>query len=115
MQFLQNLLTNWEILFHGFLERNIKPLIEIVEGIEYFRHKKVQQWPKFSKIVLQRRSSKQQPTVSLKVEKYLPTLWLEVFNVLSFIQDHIIPLLSSEDRVISNSNLIACYTNVEGI
>jgi hypothetical protein len=47
MQFLQYLLTDGEVLLQGFLEGNIKPLIEIIEGVEYPWHEEVKKRPKF--------------------------------------------------------------------
>lgn len=54
MQFLQYFLTDWEVLLQSLLERDVEPLVEVVEGVEYLRHQEVKQGPQFSKIVLQR-------------------------------------------------------------
>lgn len=42
MQLLENLLTDWKIFLKSLLKGNIEPLVKIVKGIEYFRHKKMQ-------------------------------------------------------------------------
>ena len=53
MQFLEYFLTNREVLLHGLLERDVEPLIEVIEGVEDLGHQEVQQRPEFSQIVLQ--------------------------------------------------------------
>lgn len=53
--------------------------------------------------------------MSLEVEKNLPTLGLEVFDILSLIKNHIVPFFSSKDRMVSHSYLIACDTNMKSV
>ena len=53
--------------------------------------------------------------MSFEVEEDLPSLGLEIFDVLGLIQDHVIPFLPSKNRVISNSYLIASDTNMKRI
>ncbi len=45
MQFLQDFLTDGEVLLKGLLEWYIEPLIEILEGVEYSGHEEVEQGP----------------------------------------------------------------------
>ncbi len=115
MQFLQYLLTNREVLLQSFLEGNIEPLIEILERIENLRHQKMQQRPQLRKIILKWGSSKQQPTMSLKIQKNLPSLRFEILNILSLIQYHIVPSLPPKNGMISDCNFIACYTDMETV
>lgn len=53
--------------------------------------------------------------MSLEVEEDLPALGLEVLDVLSLIQDHIVPLLAAEDGVVSHCDLIAGDADVETV
>ena len=53
--------------------------------------------------------------MSFKVKKDLPSLRLEIFDILSLVQNHVIPLFSSENRMISDSYFIAGNANMKGI
>ncbi len=75
----------------------------------------MQKRPQLSQVVLKRCASQQEPAMGLEVEKYLPSLRLKVFNVLSLVKNHIIPFLSSENRVVCNSNFIACNADMKTI
>lgn len=51
----------------------------------------------------------------LKVEKNLPSLGFEVFDVLSLVQNHVVPLFATKDRMIGNSYFVASDADVEGV
>jgi hypothetical protein len=42
-------------------------------------------------------------------------LTLEVFNVLGFIQNHVIPFLPSENKMVLNYQFIGSYTDMERV
>ena len=64
---------------------------------------------------MERSSSEEKPAVSFEVEKNLPSLRLEVFDILRLIEDHVIPLLASKNRMVSHGNLVAGYADVEAV
>jgi hypothetical protein len=45
MQFLQNLLADWEVFLECLLKGDIEPLIEIIKGVKYFGHEEMQKRP----------------------------------------------------------------------
>ena len=45
----------------------------------------------------------------------MPSLRLEVLDILSLIEHHIIPLLASKSKVILNDQLVGCDTHVKRI
>jgi hypothetical protein len=75
----------------------------------------VKQRPKLADIVLKWSSREQEARSCIKIKKCLPPLRLIVFDVLSLIQDHIVPLLSFEDGLVSYHDLVAGNANVKRI
>ena len=65
--------------------------------------------------ILQGCSCKQQPAFCIESQQGLPSLTLEVFNILGLIEDHIVPLLATESKVILNHELVGCDADMEGI
>jgi hypothetical protein len=53
--------------------------------------------------------------VCFEVEKNLPALRLEILNVMSLVQDHVIPLFSTKNGMVSNCYLVRCYADVEAV
>ena len=53
--------------------------------------------------------------MSFEVEKDLPSLRFEVFDILSFIQDHIVPFFSSENEMIGNCYFVAGDADVKRV
>ena len=53
--------------------------------------------------------------MGFEVKKDLPSLGLEVFDVLCLIQDHVIPFLPSENGMVSHSYFIAGDTDMKRI
>lgn len=115
VQLLQDLLTDREVLLQRLLEGDVEPLVEVVEGVEDLGHEKVKQRPQLGQVVLQGCAGEQQPAVGLEVEQDLPALRLEVLNVLSLVQDHVVPFLASEYRVVGHSDLVAGNADMETV
>ena len=57
----------------------------------------------------------QQPAKAGEVQEQLPTLGLEVLNVLRLVEDEVLPLEPSEAAVILDDQLVAGDANVKGI
>lgn len=68
----------------------------------------MQERPQFTNVILQRCSSQQQTMFSVKIEQNLPPLRLKIFDMLCFIQDHIVPLFSFEHFLVLQSDFIWC-------
>lgn len=66
------------------------------------RHEEVHERPELHHIVLERCASQEESSLSVEPEKRLPSLTLEVLDVLRLIQYHIVPLLASEGEVVLN-------------
>ena len=62
---------------------------------------------------MQRSSCQQEPAHAGEVQQELPPLGFEVLDVLSLVQDEILPLEPSEGAVVLNDQLVARDTNVE--
>lgn len=71
--------------------------------------------PELHHIVLKRSSCQQKPSLSVKSEKSLPSLRPEIFDILSFIKDHVVPLLSSKCKVILDNKLVTGNADVERV
>lgn len=52
---------------------------------------------------------------SFKVQKDLPSLGFKVFDILSLVQYHVIPFLSSKNWVICDGYLITCNADMETV
>jgi len=115
MELFQYFLTNWEVFLQSFLEGYIEPLVEIIKGVEDLGHQKVKKRPKLGEIVLQRCSSQKESAVSFEVKQDLPSLGFKILDVLSLIQDHVVPFFPPENGVVSHSDLIAGDTNVKRV
>lgn len=59
--------------------------------------------------------SRTSPSSPVKIEQWLPALWLEVLDVLSLIQYKITPVLAAEGLVVLQHQLVRCDTHMEGI
>jgi hypothetical protein len=64
---------------------------------------------RFSMPYLQGRSRQKQPPLRVKVNKSLPALALEVFDILGFIQYQVVPTFPLECKRILYSELVRCY------
>jgi len=73
------------------------------------------QGPKFHNIILKWSTSQEQSPACVKPEESLPTLTFEIFNVLRFIEYHIIPFLSSKYKMILNDQLVGCDAHMERV
>ena len=71
--------------------------------------------PELHHIVLQRCSREQKPSFGVESEKGLPALGLEVFDVLGFIEDHVVPFLAAEGEVILDDELVGSDADVEAV
>ena len=71
--------------------------------------------PELHHVVLKRGTSKKKSSFGVKPEHRLPSLTLEVLDILSFVKDHIVPFLSTESEVVLNYELVRGDTNMEGV
>ena len=71
--------------------------------------------PKLHDIILQGGSSQQKSPFGIEPEQGLPPLAFEVLNVLGLIQDHIVPLLSSEGKMVLNYQLVRGDAHMERV
>ena len=53
--------------------------------------------------------------LGVETEQGLPPLTLEVLDVLSLVEDHVVPFLSPEREVILDHELVRCNANVERV
>lgn len=53
--------------------------------------------------------------MGLEVEEDLPSLRFEVLDIMSLVKDHVIPLLPSEDGMVSYCNFVAGDADVETV
>ena len=53
--------------------------------------------------------------MSFEVEKDLPSLGFEIFDILSFIQNHIVPFFPSENEMIGNCYFVAGDTDMKRV
>jgi hypothetical protein len=62
--------------------------------------------PELHHIILKRRACKQESALSIEAQKGLPALALKVFDVLSLIEDHVVPLFATECKMVLDHQLI---------
>jgi hypothetical protein len=62
----------------------------------------VHETPELHHVILQRCASEQESSLGVEPQQSLPSLGPEVLDVLSFIQDHVVPFLPSEGKVVLN-------------
>jgi len=75
----------------------------------------VHQTPQLHYVVLERCSRQEQSSPRVEAEHGLPPLTLEVLNVLSLVENHVVPFFPSERKVVLDDQLVGCDTNVEGV
>ena len=92
-----------------------EPFLEILLTAEYLRHQEMHKRPELHHVVLEWSTCQQESSLCVKAQERLPSLTLEVFNVLSFIQDHVVPLLPSECKVILNDKFVRGDAHVERV
>lgn len=78
-------------------------------------HQEVHQGPKLHDVILKRGSCQQKSSFRVESQKGLPSLALEILDVLGLVQDHIIPLFPSEGKVILDNKLVRCDADVERV
>lgn len=84
-------------------------------GIEDARHEEVEKRPEFANVVLQRRSRKEEAMLGMEAEENLPTLGLEVLNILCFVENHKVPFLALENLLILKRDFVRSDANLEVI
>merc|ERR1719225_1826427 len=94
---------------HGVAE----PLFEVSVGLEYVRHEEMHQGPELHQIVLERSSSQQKSANTCEVQQKLPSLGLEILNMLSLVKNKILPFESPEGAVILYHQFVARDADVE--
>ena len=92
-----------------------EPFLEILLAAEDLRHQEMHQRPQLHHIVLQRGSCQEQPPSGVESEQSLPPLALEIFDVLSLIQNHVIPLFAPKDKMVLNHQLVGRDAHMEGV
>ncbi len=71
--------------------------------------------PKLHHIVLEGGACQKETSPGVEPEQRLPPLTLKVFDVLSLIKHHVVPLLASEHEVVLDDQLVRCDANMERI
>lgn len=92
-----------------------EPFLEILLTAKYLRHQEMHKRPELHDIVLEGGPRQEESSLCVKAQERLPPLTLEVLNVLSFIQDHVVPLLPSECKVILNDKFVGGDAHVERV
>lgn len=90
------------ILVNRLTERVLEPVFEVTLVAKYVRHQEMHKRPELHDVILQWSSRQQQPPVRVESEQGLPSLRLEVLNVLGLVQNHVIPFLAPERKMILN-------------
>ena len=96
-------------------ERIGEPLFEILLVGEDVRHQEMHEWPELHHIILQGCTSQEKSPFSVEAEKRLPSLTFEILDVLRLIKHHIVPLLSSESKMILDHKLVRSNANVKWV
>ena len=99
----------------GLIEWVGEPLLEVLLAAEDLRHQEMHEGPQLHDIILQGGTSQQESPFSVEPKQGLPPLAFEVLNVLGLIQDHIVPLLPSEGKVILNDKLVRGDAHMERV
>ena len=84
-------------------DRIAKPLLEFPVAGEDMGHQEVHQGPEFHQIVLERGAGEQQAPITLEIQQQLPSLGLEVFDVMSLVKNEVLPLFPPEALVVLNN------------
>jgi hypothetical protein len=93
-----------------------EPLLKVPMGFKHVGHQKMHKRPQFHQVILERCTGQQKsPTATWKVEQKLPTLWLKILDVLSLVENQVMPLLPPEARVILDHQFVWGDAYVEGI
>ena len=89
-------------MIDGLTERILEPVFEISLVSKNIRHQEMHQGPKLHNVILQRSSCEQEASICIESKECLPALRFEVFDVLSFIKYHVVPLFPSERKMVLN-------------
>jgi hypothetical protein len=92
-----------------------EPLLKVLLTTENLGHQKVHERPQLHNIVLEGSACQQQSAARVEPQQSLPALTLEILYVLSFIQNHVIPFLPSENKMVLNYQFIGSYADMEGV
>lgn len=71
--------------------------------------------PQLHHVILQGCSRQEQPPPRVESEEGLPALTLEILDVLGLVQNHVIPLFASEDKVVLNHQLVRRDAHMERV
>jgi hypothetical protein len=66
-------------------------------------------------VVLQRSSSQEKSVTSIETKEGLPSLGAEVFDVMSFVEDKVVPGFAPEDVLIGENELIRSDADMESV
>lgn len=89
--------------FYHPCDRVHEPVLEVSVRGKHSWHEEVHERPQFHQIVLEWSPCQKQSSGCVEVKQHLPSLRLEVLDVLCFIQDQISPLLPPKRLVILNN------------
>jgi hypothetical protein len=64
---------------------------------------------------LQRSAGQEKSVTSVEAEQGLPTLRAEILDVVSFVEDEVVPRFASEDVLIGEDELVRSDADVEGV
>ena len=102
-------------LFDHVGQRVREPLAKFLMRREQIRHEEMHQRPEFHQRVLQRRAGEKQTTLGVKVQQRLPTLRFEILDVLRFVENEILPFLSTERFGVLQHEFVRGDADVKGV
>ena len=102
LQLLDNSDVERLILIDALTEWIREPLLEVLLIAEDLRHQEVHERPQLHDVILQRRARQQKSSLGVEAQECLPALRLKVLDVLGLIEDHVVPLLAAEGKVVLN-------------
>ena len=103
------------ILRNGLVEGVREPLLEVLLAAEDLGHQEMHEGPQLHDIILQGGTSEQESPFGVEPEQGLPPLAFEVLDVLGLVQDHIVPFLPPEGKVVLNYELVRGDAHMEGV
>ena len=78
-------------------------------------HQEMHKTPKLHHVVLQRGTCDQESALGVEPQECLPSLGLEVLDILGLIKDHVVPLFPPECKVILDHKLVRSNADVKRV
>ncbi len=86
-----------------------KPLLKLLVRVKQLRHDEVHQSPEFCHRVLNGSAGQKKFVSAFEVQKSSPSLAVEVFNSLCFIENNVLPVNSTQNLLIKDCDLVRSY------